>query len=57
MSGIFSDNDERVHHYQRGRASITRLGLWLVKIFETERLAVVARRGLLAILFIDLRWE
>ena len=34
-------NDERVHHYQRGRASITGLGLWSRKIIETERLVVV----------------
>ncbi len=34
-------NDERMHPYQRGRASIKGLGLWLLKIIETERLVVV----------------
>jgi len=37
----FWHNDERVHHYQRGRASITGLGLWSGKIIETEQLVVV----------------
>jgi hypothetical protein len=34
-------NDERVHHYQRGRASIMGLGLWSGKNIKTERLVVV----------------
>jgi hypothetical protein len=39
-------NVKRVHHYQRGRASITGFRLWLREIIETERLVEVARRGL-----------
>ena len=41
-------NDERVHHYQRGRAPITGLKLWSSEVIETERLEVVvtARRVL-----------
>jgi hypothetical protein len=35
-------NDERRHPYQRGRASITGLGLWAGKVIETERLVEVA---------------
>ena len=42
----FLPNDEHVHHYQRGRASITGLGLKSGEIIETERLVVVARCGL-----------
>jgi hypothetical protein len=34
-------NDERVHHYQRGRASISGFGLWSGKIIVTGRLVVV----------------
>ncbi len=42
--------DERVHHYQRGRASITGLGLWSGKIIETERLVVVVTARLVVLL-------
>jgi hypothetical protein len=38
---FFSTHDERMHHYQRWRASITGLWLQLRKVIETERLAVV----------------
>ena len=31
-----------MHYYQRGRASITGLGLWSGEIIENERLVVVA---------------
>jgi hypothetical protein len=34
-------NEERVHHYQRERASITGLRLWSGNGIETERLVVV----------------
>ena len=34
-------NVEHIHHYQRGRASITGLMLKLEKIIETDRLVVV----------------
>jgi hypothetical protein len=46
MMFIFRANDERVHHYQRRRTSITGLRLHSVKNIETERLVVVAWRGL-----------
>ena len=39
---IFLQNDERMHHYQRGRASITGLVLKLRIIIETGRLIGVA---------------
>jgi hypothetical protein len=39
---ILLANDERMHHYQRGRASITGLMVELRKIIETGRLVVVA---------------
>jgi hypothetical protein len=38
---LFWHNDERVHHYQRERASITGLGLQSGEVIETERLVVV----------------
>jgi hypothetical protein len=38
---MFSGNVERVHHYQRGRALITGLGLELRGIIETGRLVGV----------------
>jgi len=38
----FPESDERRHLYQRGRASITGLGLWSGKIIETGRLVEVA---------------
>jgi hypothetical protein len=38
---IFLENDERMHHYQRGRTSITGLMVKLRKIIETGRLVVV----------------
>ena len=37
----FLPNDERVHHYQWGRAPITGLKFWSGKVIETERLVVV----------------
>jgi hypothetical protein len=47
-------NDERVHHYQRGRASITGLGLWLGESIETERLVVVVTARLVrSLLFLS----
>ena len=39
---VFAPNDERMHHYQRGRTSITGLMLELRKSIETGRLVVVA---------------
>ena len=45
-------NDERMHPYQRGRASITGFGLWLRKIIETGRLVgVVMARLVLQFIF------
>jgi len=41
IASNFVENDERVHHYQRGRTSITGLGLLPGRINETERLVVV----------------
>jgi hypothetical protein len=38
----FFANDERMHHYQRGRASITGLMVELREIIETGRLVGVA---------------
>ena len=49
---IFLENVEHVHHYQRGRASITGLRLESDKIIETERLVVVARCALLGALIL-----
>jgi hypothetical protein len=49
---LFLHNDERVHHYQRGRASITGLGLWSGKIIETERLVVVVTARLVLLVFV-----
>ena len=37
----FDPNDERMHHYQRGRASITGFTVELREIIETGRLVVV----------------
>ena len=37
----FLEDDERVHLYQRRRASLTGFGLWLRKIIEADRLVVV----------------
>jgi hypothetical protein len=34
-------NVERMHHYQRGRTSITGLRFWLRKVISTKRLVVV----------------
>jgi hypothetical protein len=49
-------NDERVHHYQRGRASITGLGLKFGKIIETERLVgIVTARLVLRSSFVGAR--
>ena len=44
-------NDERMHHYQRGRKSITGLRLEIREIIETERLVEVAWRGLFCFFF------
>jgi hypothetical protein len=46
----FQQNDERVHHYQRGRASITGLGLWSGKIIGNQRLVVVVTARLVLLL-------
>ena len=42
-SSFFWHNDERVHHYQQGRASIMGLGLWSRKGIENERLVAVGQ--------------
>ncbi len=42
----FLVNDERMHHYQRGRASITGLMVELREIIETGRLVVVVKTRL-----------
>jgi hypothetical protein len=47
MCIIFCPTSKRTHPYQRGRASITGLGLKLRKIIETGRLIGVARCGLI----------
>jgi len=49
-------NDERMHHYQRGRTSITGLRLWLRKIIETGRLVVVVMTRLV-LLLISVSWR
>jgi hypothetical protein len=41
-------NDERMHHYQRGRASITGIGLKLRRIIETGRLVGVVMTRLVS---------
>jgi hypothetical protein len=38
---IFCANDERMHHYQRERASLTELMVELREIIETGQLVVV----------------
>jgi hypothetical protein len=43
-------NDERMHHYQRGRTSITGLMVELRKIIETGRLVVVVMTRLVLLL-------
>jgi hypothetical protein len=50
---ILRANVERVHHYQRGRAAITGLGLWSGKCIETERLVVVVTARLVVLLVYD----
>jgi hypothetical protein len=52
LGSIFQANVKRVHHYQRGRASITGLGLWLGETIETERLVVVVTARLVVLLII-----
>jgi hypothetical protein len=48
---VFSEiNDERMHHYLRGRASITGLVLKLRQIIETGRLVVVVMTRLVVLL-------
>ena len=50
-SGLhFLQNDERMHHYQRGRASITGLMVELREIIETGRLVVVVMSRLVLLL-------
>jgi hypothetical protein len=49
-NGLFQQNDERTHPYQRGRASITGLGLGLRRIIETQRLVGVAVARLVLLL-------
>jgi len=46
MAFIFGDNDERMHHYQRRRTSITGVMVELRKIIETGRLVEVIMRRL-----------
>lgn len=56
---VFSDhgllpNVKRVHHYQRGRTSITGLRFWIRKDISTKRLVVVVMsRLVLLLLFVD----
>jgi hypothetical protein len=47
---IFWHNDERMHHYQRRRASITGLMVELREIIETGRLVVVVMSRLVMLL-------
>jgi hypothetical protein len=51
---IYLPNGEHVHHYQRGRASLTGFKVEIQEFIETERLVVVARCGLIGV-FIGLR--
>lgn len=44
--------DERMHHYQRGRASITGLMVELREIIETGRLVVVVMTRLVLLSFL-----
>ena len=53
MHLIILPNVERMHPYQRRRASLTGLGLWLRKIIETKRLVGVECRDLLCLLDCD----
>ena len=46
----FVANVERMHHYQRGRASITGLMFELREIIETGRLVVVVMTRLVVLL-------
>ena len=41
IQSFYPSNDERMHHYQRGRASIMGLMVELREIIETGRLVVV----------------
>jgi hypothetical protein len=43
--------DRRKQGHQRGRASITGLGLWSGKLIETERLVVVVTARLVLLVF------
>jgi hypothetical protein len=47
---IFLQNDERMHHYQRERASLTGLMVELREIIETGRLVVVVMTRLVRLL-------
>ena len=51
-AGDFMQNDERVHYYQRGRASITGLMVETRQIIETERLVVVVTARLVLLLIL-----
>ena len=46
----FPTNVERMHHYQRGRTSITGLRFWLRKDISTKRLVVVVMSRLVRLL-------
>ena len=51
--GIFIlPNVKRMHHYQRGRTSITGLRFWLRKGISTKRLVVVVMSRLVRLLFV-----
>jgi hypothetical protein len=49
----FLYNDERMHHYQRRRTSITGLVLKLRRIIETGRLVVVVMPRLVQSFFVS----
>jgi hypothetical protein len=48
----FLQNDERMHHYQRGRTSSTGLRLKLREVIETGRLVVVVMTRLVGLLIL-----
>jgi hypothetical protein len=52
LYSFFLENDERMHHYQRGRVSITGLMVELREIIETGRLVVVVMTRLVRHFFI-----
>ena len=53
----FLANDERRHPYQRGRASITGLGLESRKVIETGGLVGVALARLVLRSFLSVSWR